>query len=167
MFVLICYLGCLTKIKIHAMRVGVSGPDITDKTFKINMINSSNLRTKDLAQFSGPLGDGQPSREELTVPQYDMVIEQVKDKVLLNLKEEIQSCKASSSVLSKHIILDDIFYYLSKPDTDPIIRLYLPRHITKPVNMEYHDNNGHMRIDKTHNAIKHKYYWPNMYNKLL
>ena len=26
----------------------VSGPDITDKTFEINMINSSNLRTKDL-----------------------------------------------------------------------------------------------------------------------
>ena len=47
----------------------VSGPDIiTDKTFEINMINSSNLRTKDFAQFSGPLGNDQPSREELTVP---------------------------------------------------------------------------------------------------
>ena len=99
-------------------------------------------------QFSGPLGDGQPSREELTVPHYDMFIEQAKDKVLLNLKEEIQSGKASSSVLSKHIILDDILYYLSKPDTDPIIRLYLPRHIIKPIIMEYHDNNGHMGIDK-------------------
>ena len=88
----------------------ISGPDITDKTFKINMINSSNLRTKDFAQFSGLLGDDQPHREELTVPHYDMVIEQAKDKVLLNLKEEIQSSKASSSVLSKHIILDDILY---------------------------------------------------------
>ena len=77
----------------------VSGADITDKTFEINMINSSNLRTKDFEQFSGPLGDDQPSREELTVPHYDMVIEQAKDKVLLNLKEEIQSVKASSSVL--------------------------------------------------------------------
>ena len=111
------------------------------------MINSSNLRTKDFAQFSAPLGDDQPSREELTVPHHVMVIEQAKDKVLLNLKEEIQSGKASSSVLSKHIILD-ILYYLSKPDTDPIIRLYLPRHIIKPVIMEYHDNNGHMGTDK-------------------
>ena len=55
----------------------VSGPYITDKTFEINIINSSNLRTKDCAQFSSPLGDDQPSREELTVPHYDMVIEQV------------------------------------------------------------------------------------------
>ena len=94
-----------------------------------------------------------------------MIIEQVKDKVLLNLKEEIQSGMASSSVLSKHIILD-ILFYLSKPDTDPIIRLYLPRHIIKPVIMEYHQNNGHMGIDKTHDAIKHKYYWPNMYKEL-
>ena len=77
-----------------------------------------------------------------------MVIEQAKDKVLLNLKEGIQSSKASSSVLSKHIILDDILYYLSKLDTDPIIRLYLPRHIIKPIMMKYHDNNGHMGIDK-------------------
>ena len=32
--------------------------------------------------------------------------------------------------------------------------------------MEYHDNNGHMGIDKTHDTIKHKYYWPNMYKEL-
>ena len=89
-----------------------------------------------------------------------------KIKVLFNLKEEIQSGKGSSSVLSKHIILDIILYYLSKPNTDPIIRLYLPRHIIKPVILEYHDNNGHMGIDKTHDAIKHKYYWPNMYKEL-
>ena len=144
----------------------VSGPDTTDKTFKINMINSNNLRTKDFAQFSSPLGDDQPNREELNVPHYDMVIEQAKDKVLLNLKEEIQSSKASSSVLSKHIILDDILYFIPKADTDPIIRLYLPRHIIKPVIMGYHDNNGHVVIDKTHDAIKHKYYWPNMYKEL-
>ena len=76
----------------------VSGPDITDKTFEINMINSSNLRIKDFTQYSDPLGDDQPSRDELAVPHYDIVIEQAKDEVLLNLKEEIQSSKASSSV---------------------------------------------------------------------
>ena len=78
----------------------------------------------------------------------------------------MQSSKAPSSVLGKHIILDDILYYVSKPNTDPIIRLYLPRHMIKPVIMEYHDNNRHMGIDKTHDAIKHKYYWPNMYKEL-
>ena len=29
-----------------------------------------------------------------------------------------------------------------------------------------HDNNGHMGIDKTHDAIKIKYYWPNTYKNL-
>ena len=31
---------------------------------------------------------------------------------------------------------------------------------------QYHDNNGHIGIDNTHDAIKTKYHWPNMYKNL-
>ena len=43
---------------------------------------------------------------------------------------------------------------------------YIPEHLRKEVIEKYHDNNGHMGIDKTHDAIKTKYYWPNMYKNL-
>ena len=31
---------------------------------------------------------------------------------------------------------------------------------------QYHDDNGHMGIDKTFDALRLKYYWPNMYKEL-
>ena len=60
-----------------------------------------------------------------------------------------------------------IFYTtLSKSDSDPIIRLYIPSHLKQLVIEQYHDKNGHMGIEKTYNSIKGKYYWPNMYKEL-
>ena len=31
---------------------------------------------------------------------------------------------------------------------------------------QYHDDNGHMGIDKTFDVLRFKYYWPNMYKEL-
>ena len=56
--------------------------------------------------------------------------------------------------------MDIILYYLSKCDSDPVIRLYIPSHLKKLVIEHYHDQNGYMGIGKTYNAIKGKYYWP-------
>ena len=64
------------------------------------------------------------------------------------------------------LILDDILYYLSKSDSDPIIRLYNLSHLKQLVIEQYHDKNGHMGIAKTYNSIKGKYYWPYMYKEL-
>ena len=36
----------------------------------------------------------------------------------------------------------------------------------KEVIEQYQDNNGHIGIGKTHDAMKTKYYWPNMYKNL-
>ena len=66
----------------------VSGPDLTDKTFEINMINSSNLRKKDFALFSGPLGDDQPNREELTYHVMIRSLNRQKIKYCLTLKRK-------------------------------------------------------------------------------
>ena len=91
-----------------------------------------------------------------------MVIEQSKDKELVQLKDRLQSEKMSSSVASKYIILDNILYYLSKSDSDPIIRLYIPSHLKQLVIEQYHDKNGHISIEKMYDSIKGKYYWHNM-----
>ena len=59
-----------------------------------------------------------------------------------------------------------MLYYLPKADSDPVILLCIPEHLRKGVIEQYHDNNGHMGIDKTHDTIKNKYCWPNVYKNL-
>lgn len=59
-----------------------------------------------------------------------------------------------------------MFYYLTNADNDPILRLYVPFHYRSGVIKQYHDDNGHLGIDKTFDAIRQKYYWPNLYKEL-
>jgi hypothetical protein len=47
-----------------------------------------------------------------------------------------------------------------------MVRLYIPSHIKPVVVEQYHDINGHMGIDKTFEAIRNKYYWPNMFKEM-
>ena len=65
-----------------------------------------------------------------------------------------------------YTLLHNILNYLLKEDTDPVIRLYIPEHIRNALIIQFHENNGHTGIDKTYDAIKGKYYWPNMYKEL-
>ena len=53
-----------------------------------------------------------------------------------------------------------------KAESDPVIQLNIPEHLRQEIIEQYYDNNGHMGIDKTHDAIKTKYYWPDMYKNL-
>ncbi|CAC5408706.1 unnamed protein product [Mytilus coruscus] len=98
--------------------------------------------------------------------EFDMSIEQVKDKTLSELKEQLVSDKVPEAVQNKYIIIDDILSYISNVDNDPIIRLYIPSHIKQAVVEQYHDKNGHMGIDKTFDSIRQKYFWPNMFKEL-
>ena len=43
----------------------LSGPDITNKTFEVSMINSSNINPKAFAQYDHQIIDNQCTREEL------------------------------------------------------------------------------------------------------
>ena len=96
----------------------------------------------------------------MNLPDYDIVA------TLIQLKEELQSGKVSQVINSRYILLDIVLHYLSKADSDIAIQLYIPQHLRNEVIEQYHDNNGHMEIDKAHDAIKTKYYRPNMYEDL-
>ena len=141
-------------------------PDITDKEFEVSMINSNNINPKTFAQYDHQITDNQCTKEELNLHGCDSVAEETNDKELLQLKEELQSGKASQAIKSKYMLLYNVLYYLSKADSGPVIWLHFPEHLKKEIVEQYHDNNGHMGIDKTHGAIKTKYYWPNMYKDL-
>ena len=65
----------------------LSGPDITDKTFEVSMINSSNINPKTFAQYDHQITDNQCTKEGLKLPGCDLVTEKIKDKELFKLKE--------------------------------------------------------------------------------
>lgn len=54
----------------------------------------------------------------------NMGVEQSKDATLVELKIGIQNEKVPKAVQKRHVIIDDILYYISNIDSDPILRLY-------------------------------------------
>ena len=54
----------------------------------------------------------------------------------------------------KYIVMDEIVYYLSQPDDEPLIRLYVSSHLRKSVLVQYHYDNGHVGVENTFHAIK-------------
>ena len=123
------------------------------KHLEVSMINSSSINPKTVAQYYHHITDNQCTKEELNLHNYDLVAEETKHKELLQIKEELQNDKASKAINSKYIFLDNMLNYLSKADSDPVIWVYIPEHLRGL------DNMGK---DNTHNAIKTKYYWPDM-----
>ena len=115
-------LSCLPYPTDSFDNSGDGVPDITDRMFEVNLINNSDINPKRFAQYYHLYEDKQCKKEELEIPGFDLVIEESKDKELVQLKDSLQSEK-SPSVASKYIILHKILYYLSKSDSDPIIRL--------------------------------------------
>ena len=93
-----------------------SGPDITDEMFEVSMINNSNMNPKTFVHYDHQITDNQCIKEELNLPGYVLLTEQTKDKELLKLKEKLQRGKVSNAINSKYILLDYVFYYLSKAD---------------------------------------------------
>ena len=105
-----------------------SGPDITDTTLQVSMINGSNTN-----QYYHQITDNQCTKEELNLSGYDLAAEQTKEKELLKLKEELQSGNICQAINSKYILLHNVLYYLSKADPDPVIQLDIPEHLRKEV----------------------------------
>ncbi|MCG7879465.1 MAG: DDE-type integrase/transposase/recombinase, partial [Candidatus Thiodiazotropha endolucinida] len=87
-------------------------------------------------------------------------------QALMEIKLGLESGNLPVSLQKKPIILENILYYISDVDSDPVLRLYIPVHLQPAVIQQYHDSNGHMGADKTFDAIRSKYYWPNLYKEL-
>ena len=87
-----------------------------------------------------------------------MTEEQEKDENVQKVIAQLRNADAPKTIQEK--------YFISNPDQEAILRLVEPEHLQTVVTRQYHDNNGHMGIDKTYDSITQKYYWPNLYKKL-
>ncbi|MCG8034487.1 MAG: DDE-type integrase/transposase/recombinase, partial [Candidatus Thiodiazotropha taylori] len=131
-------------------------PDVSDRSYEIGVINSNEA---DLSKFASCKLQ---ERDELKKPDtlgFDMVVEQSKDPEIYTIKTQLE---ADSTAHKKYIVLDNVLYYISNVDEDPKVRLYVPSHLTDKVIEDTHKV-IHLGFDKTFDAIRSKYFWPNLY----
>ena len=139
--------------------------EINDNTFEIGVIDSSHLNPK---QFASYIEEGKQKEGTglVTLEDFDMIKEQDKDADLVEIKRQMRQENCPKKIKNKYMLVEGVLYFLSTPDQDPKARLVIPQHLVPHVVRQYHDNNGHMGIDKTYDTIKEKYFWPVMYKGL-
>ena len=74
--------------------------------------------------------------------------------------------KENKDVQKHNLLVDDLVYYLSNANDDPCMRLLIPKHLRDYVVKKYHDQNGHIGVQKTFDSIRQKYYWPNIFKEI-
>lgn len=93
---------------------------------------------------------------------------QKSDEQIVKLKERIEKGKATRFEEQKFLEIEGLLYYLAYGDSEsPRLRLYVPQELEEFTLKQYHGNLGHMAVDKTYDAIRQKYYIPNLYKKLI
>ena len=77
-----------------------------------------------------------------------MKIEQSKDDDRLEIRSMILNGKESKDVQKHYLLVDGLVYFISNVDDDPRLRLFIPKRIRSFVMTQYHDQNGHMGVQK-------------------
>jgi transposase InsO family protein len=147
---------------------GDSGdPEIDDRTFEISTINSNRFDPKSFASCRIELPD-EISKADITLTgDFDMRQEQEGDENIVKLKNRLQKGTATKFEQNHYFETDGLTYFLSQADSEePRLRLYIPQRLETVTVNQYHDQLGHMALDKTYDSLRSKYYFPNMYKKI-
>jgi hypothetical protein len=126
-------------------------PDVHGNALEINFINSNAINPKEFVRYDLDEPDI-PVKPQIRLSEdteVNIADEQAKDPELNRIIHPFRQGNIKKSTSNKHLIVDDILYYLSNADNEPIIRLYVPIHYRTSVVKQYHDDNGHLGIDKT------------------
>ena len=136
--------------------------DAHDHTLQINCINTNQIDPRQFINAQTPVNN-HVERPVLNKTDINMSHEQMKDDELRRIKEQLLNNEASKTTYTKYLVMDDILYYLSNRDDDPLIRLCIPEHLRQAIIVEFHDQLGHQGMDKVYDNVRLKYYWPNLY----
>lgn len=139
--------------------------DVNDNTFEVNVIDSNQFEPKKFASCETPFEDT-TVKPDGCLPGLDMIAEQNNDDELVEFKTSLLHGEPSKAVQQRYLVVDNILYYLTDPDNDPVLRLYVPRHLRALVIKQYHDENGHLGVQKTFDSIRQKYFWPSLFKEL-
>lgn len=119
-------------------------PDINNKNIiKIGALNSNHFVPKEYAKCNID------SSVEIHTPSVNLdlntTVEQEEDDKIMALKIVSQYDKLLPFMADKFVIIDDVIFYISNADTDPILRLYVHSHLRHEILVQYHEGNGHIR----------------------
>ncbi|MCG7876478.1 MAG: DDE-type integrase/transposase/recombinase [Candidatus Thiodiazotropha taylori] len=140
-------------------------PEINDNTFEVGVINSNQFNPKDFAGCSIPANEGREVPDS-DFKELDMALEQGKDQGIVELKTQLEQGEPNKTVKRRYLVEKGLLYYLSNPDDNPTLRLFIPEHLRHLVVTQYHDGNGHMGVQKTFDTIRQKYFWPNLFQEI-
>jgi hypothetical protein len=106
-----------------------SDPDIHDNFLEINFVtcNSNAINPKEFVRYDLDEPDI-PLKPQVRLSEdaeVNIADEQAKDPELNRIIHQIRQGNAKKSISDKHLIVDDVLYYLSNADNDPAIRLYI------------------------------------------
>ena len=142
--------------------------DVNNNLFEINVLDSNQFDPKSFASCNLP-DEGSFEKcdcSDFEKNCFDMKVEQSKDDDLLEIRSMILHGKESKDVQKYYLLEDGLVYFISNVNDDPNLRLYIPKHIRSYVVTQYHDQNGHMGVQKTFDSMRAKYYWPNLFKEL-
>ena len=142
--------------------------DVNDNLFEINVLDSNQFDPKSFASCN--LSDEELFEKcdcsDFRKGGFDMKVEQNKDDDISETRSMILSGQESKDVQKHYLLVDGLVYFISNVDDDPRLRLFIPKHIRSFVVTQYHDQNGHMGVQKTFDSIRAKYYWPNLFKEI-
>ena len=140
-------------------------PDISDRALEVMVLNTNDFNPADYIELE-PLSESQTERTLPSLEGFDILLEQNKDEDLILIKNNLESGSADTKAYKSFMIQDGLLYYISQVDDDPLLRLYIPKHLTRHVIDQFHMSGGHFSVDKTFMVIKEKYFWPHMYKEI-
>ena len=81
-----------------------------------------------------------------------------KDEEILTLMKKVAAGRAR-----KLILHEDILYYLSGAEEEPRLTMFVSKALRTEILEQCHGKMRHMGIDKTHELIGRRCYWPKLY----
>lgn len=140
-------------------------PDAYQNRYEIAVLNSIQFDVRQFASCYLPPDDclDVPTN---SLPGYNMAEEQKKDPEMLEFRTVILRGSPCKTVQRRYIVLNDILYYISDVEDNPTLRLCVRIQLRDTIVKQYHDENGHMGVQKTFEAIKRKYFWPLLFKEL-
>ena len=142
--------------------------DVNDNLYEINILDSTQFEPKSFSSCDLPNDESFEKSDcsDFRKGGFDMKYEQTRDDDISEIRSMVLNGKESKHVQRHYLLVDDLVYYISSVNDDPCLRLFIPKHLRNFLVTQFHDQNGHIGVQKTFDSIRQKYYWPNLFKEI-
>ena len=103
-------------------------PDINDNIWQVRALNSNRFEPKQFASYESEIDEQQA--HEQTFLDFDVCTKQKNDAAISELRTQLVQGTVSKSIDRQHILLDNKLYYISDPDNQALLRLYIYQQVS-------------------------------------